>query len=138
LITHFNAFSTAVENFERDESHVGRDAGRVGVRAADNSGQVRAVAVIVHRVGVVVDEVMAGDDAFARSEAAAEVGVIVIDAGVENGDRVTRAAIRIDALHRVQADDGAKIAGRREAVFQGFDGQARWIGGFGGMTPDEV
>ena len=59
------AGAVGVEHLQGDEVDVGSDAGVGGVGAADDAGDVGAVAVVVHRVGVVVDEVPAGDDAFA-------------------------------------------------------------------------
>ena len=70
---------------------------------ADGAGDVRAVAVVVHRVAVVVDEVVAVDvvdeavavvvdSAVARrlrrgwSRCWRQVGVGVVDAGVDDGD----------------------------------------------------
>src|SRR5439155_25884513 len=73
----------------------------------DLAGDERAVAVVVHRIGVVVDKVVAGDDAFAP--AAAEVDVVVVDARIEDGDAVAFAAIGIVRLDGWQPDDAAEI-----------------------------
>ena len=52
--------------------------------------------------------------------------MIVVDAGVEDGDRIARAAIGKGSLHGVEADDRAKISARGdEAVFENFDLQER-------------
>src|SRR5207245_1862318 len=63
-------------------------------------------------------EVVAVHDAIARAQAAAEIGMGVVDAGIEEGDRVAGASIRVRALHGIQADDGTKIGGRREPVLE--------------------
>ena len=69
---------------------------------ADGARHVRAVAVVVHRVGVVVDEVVAvdvvdvavavvvepsaGDLGRVRPDVGGEVGMRVVDAGVDHAD----------------------------------------------------
>ena len=77
------------------------DADAVVAHGADGAGDVRAVAVVVHRVAVVVDEVVAvdvvdvavavvvdavaGDLARVGPDVGGQVGVGVVDAGVDHG-----------------------------------------------------
>src|SRR5262249_15019118 len=77
------------------------------VARADDAGDVRAVAVIVERITVVVDEVPAADDTM--SPAAAEGGMVVVDAGIDDGDAVAAAAIPVAGEDAVQADELAAL-----------------------------
>jgi hypothetical protein len=67
------------------EVHRRRDAGELA-RAADDPGYVGAVAVIVHRVRVIVPDVVARLDAAARTEATSQPRMPVVDAGVDDAD----------------------------------------------------
>ncbi len=83
---------------ERDLGRHTGDAAGAGRLGAHDACHVRAVAVAVIRIrirhgrraggGIVVvaDEVVAVGDLVARAEAAAEIGMVVVDAGVDHGD----------------------------------------------------
>ena len=58
---------------------------RVAVGGGD-AGNVGAVAVIVHRVGVVIEDIVAADDFEAFAEAAAQRRVGIVNAGIDNSD----------------------------------------------------
>ena len=105
------AAAVGVEELQGHDLHVPVDAGHadaVVAHGADGAGHVRAVAVVVHRVAVVVDEVVAvdvvdeavavvvdavaGDLAGVGPDVGGQVGVGVIDAGVDDGDDDAAAA----------------------------------------------
>ena len=117
---HRVALAGAVEHADRHQlgpvgqpGHADRVAGALGDRPRD----VRAVAVVVVRVGVVVDEVVAVDEPVAeksgerRKRAAAGVG----DAGVQHGDHHALAAGAPDVdqvlpgVRRVHARAGQEV-----------------------------
>src|SRR2546430_13851879 len=64
---------------------------------ADDAGDVRSVSVVVHRVAILVDEVVAADHARPFAERAAERGMFVVDAGVD--DRHDHALAARAVLH---------------------------------------
>ena len=93
--------------------HARGDAQMIGVAGADQSGDGRAVLRGGgQRVGGVGGEVVAGDDLGAGPEAAAQSRVVVVDSGVDHGDRHAGA---VDAVGRPSgggADDRVE-GGRR-------------------------
>ena len=80
--------AVAVQDLVRKEGDVRRDTGD-RTRGADDAGHVGAVEVVVVGVGVAMDVVVTAHDAAATAEAAAEVGMVVVDPGVEHRDGLT-------------------------------------------------
>ena len=74
------------EHLVGDQRRVGRDAEDVGRRCRNGARDVRAVAVVVHRIGIAVHEVPAPGNLVAQPEAASERRVRVVDARVDHGD----------------------------------------------------
>ena len=115
-----------VEEFERHQRHIPvhpGDAGAVVPHAADRARHVRAVVVVVHRVAVVVCEVVpvhvvheavvvivhavAGNLARIGPDVGGQIGMGVVDAGVDHGyDGRTAARRDIPRLRRVDVGVG--------------------------------
>ena len=80
------------EHFVRDQRNIGSDAGdRVRLPRHD-SGDVRTVARVVHRIGVVVHEIPAAFDFESRPETFSEGVVRIVDSGIDDGHRHAGAA----------------------------------------------
>jgi hypothetical protein len=97
------AVGVGVEHLEGNEVDIGSDAGILRAGRADDARDVAAVAVVVHRIAGIVDEVPAGDDPFAP--AAPEGRVVIVDTGVEHGHAVAVPPIGIIGLGRAQANE---------------------------------
>ena len=91
-----------VQHAQRHDLRLRSDADDAGavLGRGDRAGDVRAVAVGVLRVGVVVDEVVAGH------EPAGEVRMAEVDAGVDDRDGHARAARGRPRLGRVDVGVG--------------------------------
>src|SRR5262249_28215469 len=87
----------------------------------DQAGDLRAVAEVVQRIVVVVDKVPPADNLVPRPESRAERGVVVVDAGVEDGDGLPGAGeVWKVGASGVEANELVGCAPRREqrALFQ--------------------
>ncbi len=123
----------AIVDAKGDDVGVGGDAA-IGLAvegvgsAGGDGGDAGAVAVVVHGVGVVIDKVIAGDDFVAGAKAAAEDWIIVVDAGVEDGDGFAGAGdFRIGRCGDVLVEETGKGApGEILAAFEGFEGEPFW------------
>ena len=113
---------------QRDELRVGREPAvalaveDVLVRG-DHACDAGPVAVRVDRVVVVVDEVVAGDHLIAGSEPAAERGVGVPDAGVDDDNRLAFAGdVRVPRGGVIEVDQlgeiAPRLAGEQFSAFQ--------------------
>lgn len=121
--------------------HAG-DAALLGGPARDDAGDMGAVAVVVRRVGVAVDEVVAADDLVSLAESATQVRVAVVDAAVEDGDGD---ALAVGAVaRRVLALPDLRGVDQRHAVVGedvhlgvgdhgGHPGQLLQLGDLGGL-----
>ena len=107
------AAALSVEHLEADQPHLGRDALKLAVRqgaaAADQAGDVRAVAVVVERrrrIAAAREVVEAGD-------ASGEIGARR-DAGVDDRDADARGSVgRVDAGRARQPERLAQSRDRR-------------------------
>jgi len=77
---HLVAEEPHVGRHAHDPFLFGRIAGQVVHRGCDGAGDVGAVTMIVHRIAVAGVEVEAPD------VVAGEIGVSVVDAGIDDGD----------------------------------------------------
>ncbi len=100
------AAAGCVEHFVRDERGLGSHAGNHVRLPRHDAGDVRAVAGVIERVGVVVHEVPPSDYFEARPEPCAKGGVRVIDAGIDDGNGYTFAPRAESRPHLVGADEG--------------------------------
>ena len=109
MITHCSALATLarlavfelVRDSQGDDLDARRDAQIVGIARTDQAGDGRAVLRSGrHRVAGAVGEVVAGDDLGIGAEAAAQGRIVVVDAGVDDGDGHARCRRRCTPTER--------------------------------------
>ena len=145
-----------VEKLERHDGYLPIDAHHADAVVAhrtDRARHVRAVAVVVHRVGIIIGEVpahhvvdeavavvvdaVAGHLAGIAPGVGREIRVVVVHAGIDDGDNhAARASGRVPRLRRVDIgiDDAARLSGVVEAP----ELAARWIVGSDGGRDREI
>ena len=103
----------AVGDPQGDDLDARGDAQVVGIVGADQAGDGRAVLRGGrHRVAGAVGEIVAGDDLVAGAEAAAQGRIVVVDAGVDDGDGHAGAVDVVSRASGGGADDRV-VGGRR-------------------------
>ncbi len=86
-----------------------------------------------HRVGGAVGEIVAGDDLVAGAEAAAQGRIVVVDAGIDDGDGHAGA---VDFVRRSSGGRaGDRVVGGRGAGFDRAGGLLDYSGGGRTATP---
>ena len=106
----------AVGDSQGDDLDARGNAQVAGITRADQAGDGRAVLRGgCHRIAGAVGEIVAGDDLGAGPEAAAQGRIVVVDAGVDDGDGHAGAVDVVGRSGGGGADDGV-VGGRRAGL----------------------